>query len=59
MPAITAPMDERSRLKALRSYHVLDTLPEQALDDLTTLTAMICEVPMAMISLLDDHRQWF
>jgi PAS domain S-box-containing protein len=59
MPPITATVDENSRLNALRSYHILDTLPEQALDDLTALAATICEVPMAMISLVDEHRQWF
>src|ERR1700727_497066 len=54
-----APLDEERRLKALRQYDVLDTLPEEALDDLTALAATICEVPIALISLLDGQRQWF
>jgi GAF domain-containing protein len=51
--------DEVRRMAALRHYAVLDTLPEQALDDLTSLAAAICGTPIAMISLVDEHRQWF
>ena len=54
-----ATSDEARRLEALRSYGVLDTLPEQALDELTKLAAAICEAPVALISLVDEHRQWF
>ena len=50
--------DEARRLAELRQYEVLDTLPEQALDDLTSLAAEICGAPMAMISLIDESRQW-
>ncbi|MEO8450054.1 MAG: PAS domain S-box protein [Gemmatimonadota bacterium] len=53
------PTDEAGRLQALRQYEVLDTLPDQALDDLTLLAAHICEAPIALISLIDEHRQWF
>jgi len=51
--------DEERRLKALRRYAILDTLPEQALDDLVKLAATVCEVPIALISLVDEDRQWF
>jgi PAS domain S-box-containing protein len=51
--------DETLRIEALRQYAVLDTLPEQALDDLTALAAKICGAPMAAISLVDKDRQWF
>ncbi|HSI15514.1 MAG TPA: PAS domain S-box protein [Chthoniobacter sp.] len=37
----------------------MDTLPEEALDDLTALAASICEAPIALISLVDEQRQWF
>ena len=50
---------EPRRLEALRQYQVLDTLSEQALDDLTSLAVQICEVPIALISLVDEDRQWF
>lgn len=52
-------MGDAARLAALREYQLLDTLPEQALDDLTTLAAHICQTPVSLISLVDEHRQWF
>ena len=51
--------DETARLAALRRYRILDTEPEQAFDDLTLLAAQICETPIALITLLDEKRQWF
>ena len=50
--------NEARRLEALRGYDVLDTLPEPAFDDLTLLAAQICQVPIALISLVDENRQW-
>ena len=47
------------RLAALRRYRILDTKPEQAFDDLTLLASQICETPIALITLLNDERQWF
>ena len=52
------PANETERLKALASYAVLDTPPEQGFDDLTMLAAHICDVPIAVITLTDEHRQW-
>jgi hypothetical protein len=57
-PAQSTP-DEARRIDALRRYAVLDTLPEQPLDDLAILAAQICEVPIASITLIDEYRQWF
>lgn len=53
------PPNEEQRLRALREYAVLDSLPEQAYDDLTILASAICDTPIALITLLDEDRQWF
>jgi len=50
---------EATRVAALDRYAILDSEPEEAFDDLVILAAQVCETPMAMLSLLDDHRQWF
>lgn len=50
---------EVARIAALNRYAILDTEPEQSFDDLVTLAAHICKTPMAMLSLVDEHRQWF
>lgn len=43
----------------LWQYEILDTMPEEIFDDLTELAARICEAPIAMITLVDEKRQWF
>jgi len=53
------PPNESRRLEALRRYRVLDTPQEEAFDDLAALAAYICQTPIAMVSLVDEHRQWF
>lgn len=53
------PRNETQRLRALHAYKILDTLAEQAYDDLTYLAAQICDAPIALISLVDRDRQWF
>jgi PAS domain S-box-containing protein len=50
---------EAERLAALDSYHVLDTPPEPAFDDLTRIAAQVCAAPIALISLVAEQRQWF
>ncbi|WP_281024406.1 GAF domain-containing protein [Microvirga calopogonii] len=50
---------ERDRLATLRSYWILDTIREPAFDGLAELAARTCQAPIALISLIDERRQWF
>ena len=53
------PANEADRLKVLQDLQILDTEAEIELDQLTKLAAQICNVPIALISLIDKERQWF
>lgn len=55
----TLPPDEEARIRSLHSYGILDSEPEQAFDDLVFLAKTLCDVPIALISLVDTDRQWF
>lgn len=59
MQSASLPGDELERLAALQRYQILDTPPERDFDDLTSLAAQICGAPIALVSLVDTHRQWF
>ncbi len=59
MPSAPIPVNDSARLAALREYAILDTLPEQAYDDLTSLASFIGGTPISLISLVDEERQWF
>lgn len=50
---------EQSRLRALRDHGILNTGPEAAFDEITRLAAEICDAPIAMVSFVEDTRQWF
>jgi diguanylate cyclase (GGDEF)-like protein len=53
------PQDEEVRLKTLRSLNILDTPPEERFDRLTRMAKRILGVPFALVSLVDENRQWF
>jgi len=53
------PLNEEKRLEILRSYEILDTLPEKEYDDIVKLASQICGVPISLISLVDQDRCWF
>ena len=58
--AIPQPIkNDAARVEALHKYAILDTEPEQAFDDLALLASFICKAPIALISLVDEDRQWF
>ena len=59
--AVPAPLyhDEAARLAVLREYGVLDTLPDADFDDIVFLASYICGAPIALVSLVDEGRQWF
>lgn len=59
MPPAPIPATEPLRLTELRSYDILDTVAEEAYDAITYLAAEICDVPIALISIVDTDRQWF
>jgi diguanylate cyclase (GGDEF)-like protein len=53
------PADERTRLDTLRALNILDTSPEERFDRLTRLAKRLFDVPIALVSLVDENRQWF
>jgi CheY-like chemotaxis protein len=53
------PADEERRLGSLRALQILDTEPEERFDRITRLASAVFDVPIALISLIDDDRQWF
>ncbi|WP_179335064.1 sensor histidine kinase [Winogradskyella costae] len=59
MKAPKFPTNEVERLKAVNSYSIIDTLPENDYDNLTELAATICDVPIALITILDKERNFF
>jgi two-component sensor histidine kinase len=58
-PPNTPSWNEKDRLAALDSYGIMDSAREGEFDDIVRVAALICGVPMALISLVDHERQWF
>lgn len=53
------PLDEKQRLDCFQKYHILDTATEQDYDNIVALAAQLCETPVALITFIDQGRQWF
>ncbi len=53
------PDNEKERIAELKKYNLLDTLSENDFDNITSLIAVICEVPVSLITLLDTDRNFF
>jgi two-component sensor histidine kinase len=58
MQAPPHPRNEE-RLAALRAFDVLDSPAEAEFDEVVAMLARMCDVPVAVVSLVDEHRQWF
>lgn len=59
MPFYPVPDKESERLEKLRSYQILDSMPEESYDRITRLATAMFEVPLAVVSLVESDRQWF
>ncbi|SEM33673.1 GAF sensor signal transduction histidine kinase [Stigmatella aurantiaca] len=59
MKSAPLPRNEEARLENLVSHGILDTPPEQGFDDLVRLASLFCAAPVALVSLIDQGRQWF
>lgn len=59
MPAPPLPAGEERRLAVLHDYDVLDPGPDTDLDEIAFLASIICETPIALVSLVGRDRQWF
>jgi len=53
------PINEEERIRALNAYRILDTEAEAAFDQLAFLASQVCRTPIALVSLVDEKRQWF
>ncbi len=59
MQAVDPREQDAERLGALRALDVLDSAPEGEFDALVGAAALACDAPLALVSLVDEHRVWF
>jgi signal transduction histidine kinase len=59
MKIAATPDNEEERLSALDDYNIINSLPEEDYDAIAKIAAVICNSPIAMVSLIDKDRQWF
>ncbi|MDP5104979.1 MAG: ATP-binding protein [Polaribacter sp.] len=59
MKSAEIPQNEEERLKVLEEYSILDTLPEAEYDAITKIASGICNTQIALVSIIDQNRQWF
>jgi len=56
---VEALTNEQLRILSLQRYRILDTSPDKQFDRITTLASELLDAPIALVSLVDEHRQWF
>ena len=56
---MSSDTEEDLRLQVLRRYDIFDIAPEETFDRLTRIVAAVLRVPIAAVTFVDDHRQWF
>jgi signal transduction histidine kinase len=59
MNSASIPKSETERLAKLYEYDILDSVPEQTFDQLTELASTVCNTPIALMTFVDEKRQWF
>jgi diguanylate cyclase len=59
LPVPPSPPDEDKRRESLARLEVLDSPPEAEFDALVRAAALVCGVPISLVSLVDRDRQWF
>ena len=59
MRSAPLPRSEKERLERLRKYQILDTPSEDAFDRITRIVSTTLGVPISLVSLVDENRQWF
>lgn len=59
MKSAEIPLNEEERLRVLKGYSILDTLPEDEYDAITKIASGICNTQIALVTIIDKNRQWF
>ena len=54
-----SPANEAERLESVRKLEIMDSLPEEAYDNITELASYVCGTPIAVINIIDAHQNWF
>ena len=59
MQAVVRPISEAARLRSLSDYRILGAKPGKGFHNITRMASEICQEPIALISLVDEKREWF